>query len=160
MASIKYKDNGTYKDIVVKVGDTQPIGTIVDYDGAEVPNGWEEVDDPNDYSTTEQRVGKWIDGKPLYRKVIELTTTQNNDTKTYNLSSLNVDKVHQIYGATHFSGYTRNLYNTYAANGTVTEFTGVYIGGTTLTFKSYNSNSGATFYGDVEIVIEYTKTTD
>lgn len=44
MASIKYKDNGEYKDIVVKVGDTQPIGTIVDYDGAEVPNGWEEVE--------------------------------------------------------------------------------------------------------------------
>ena len=45
MANIKYKDNGEYKDIVVKVGDTQPIGTIVDYDGAEVPNGWEEVND-------------------------------------------------------------------------------------------------------------------
>lgn len=46
MASIKYKDNGEYKDIVVKVGDTLPIGTEVDYEGAEVPNGWEEVSDP------------------------------------------------------------------------------------------------------------------
>jgi hypothetical protein len=43
MASIKYKDNGTYKDIVVKVGDTSPIGLVADYDGTEVPNGWEEV---------------------------------------------------------------------------------------------------------------------
>ena len=54
MASIKYKDNGEYKDIVVKVGDTQPIGTIVDYDGTEVPNGWEEV---NDYELILQIAG-------------------------------------------------------------------------------------------------------
>lgn len=112
------------------------------------------------YSTAEQVIGKWTDGKPLYRKVIKLTTTQNNDTKTYDLTSLSISEIKHIYGATHFSGYTRNLYNTYAANGTVTEFTGVYIGGNTLTFKSYNSNSGATFYGNVEIIIEYTKTTD
>ena len=45
MASIKYKDNGEYKDIVVKVGDTLPIGAEVDYEGAEVPNGWEQIDD-------------------------------------------------------------------------------------------------------------------
>lgn len=37
--------NGEKKQMIVKVGDTQPIGTIVDYDGAEVPNGWEEVAD-------------------------------------------------------------------------------------------------------------------
>ena len=36
---------GQVYEPVVKVGDTQPIGTIVDYDGAEVPNGWEEVAD-------------------------------------------------------------------------------------------------------------------
>ena len=113
----------------------------------------------NNYSTDEIVVGQFL-GKPLYRKVIKLTTTQNNDTKTYDLTSLSISEIKHIYGATHFSGYTRNLYNTYAANGTVSEFTGVYIGGNTLTFKSYNSNSGATFYGNVEIVIEYTKTTE
>lgn len=36
--------NGQRQQQIVKVGDTQPIGTIVDYDGAEVPNGWEEVE--------------------------------------------------------------------------------------------------------------------
>jgi len=45
MASIKYKDNGTYKDMIVKVGDTLPIGAEMDYEGAEVPNGWEQIDD-------------------------------------------------------------------------------------------------------------------
>ena len=81
MASIKYKDNGEYKDIVVKVGDTLPIGAEVDYEGSVVPNGWEKVDDPNEYSTTEQVIGKWKDGKPIYRSVIEYTLSI--DTSTY-----------------------------------------------------------------------------
>lgn len=36
------------------------------------------------YSTTEQRVGTWIDGKPLYRKCYQLTNlpTANNYTDT------------------------------------------------------------------------------
>ena len=42
MASIKYKDNGTYKDIVVKVGDTLPIGAIIGFDTTQtIPDGWE-----------------------------------------------------------------------------------------------------------------------
>lgn len=34
------------------------------------------------YSTTEKRVGTWIDGKPLYRKVVSMTvpTTSTNGT--------------------------------------------------------------------------------
>ena len=32
------------------------------------------------YSTTEKVVGKWINGKPLYRKVINFTTTISADT--------------------------------------------------------------------------------
>lgn len=43
MANIKYKENGEYKDIVVKVGDTTPIGAEIDYEGSVVPDGWEEV---------------------------------------------------------------------------------------------------------------------
>lgn len=49
-------------------GDSLPIGTQVVYNGASIPDGWEEVED---YSTTEIDTGKtWIDGKPIYRKVI------------------------------------------------------------------------------------------
>lgn len=43
---MKYRDpqTGEFKDITVKVSDTLPIGTEVDYDGTTVPNGWEQVD--------------------------------------------------------------------------------------------------------------------
>ena len=32
----------------------------------------------NTYSTTEQRVGTWIDGKPIYRKVVAVDFPQTN----------------------------------------------------------------------------------
>lgn len=78
--SLKYRTSaGTsasnFTDLVVKVGDTLPIGTEVDYDGQTAPAGWQEVDDPNVYSTTETRIGTWIDGKPIYRKVIDYFPT-------------------------------------------------------------------------------------
>ena len=43
---MKYRDPDTreFKDITVKTSDTLPIGTIVDYDGTEVPSGWENVE--------------------------------------------------------------------------------------------------------------------
>lgn len=40
---MKYNDNGEWKDIIVKATDTLPIGTEVDYNGTDVPDGWEEV---------------------------------------------------------------------------------------------------------------------
>ena len=42
---MKYNDNGEWKDIIVKATDTLPIGTEVDYNGTNVPDGWEEVED-------------------------------------------------------------------------------------------------------------------
>ena len=42
---MKYKDpkTGEYKDIFLKTGDTLPVGTIVEYDGDEVPAGYKEI---------------------------------------------------------------------------------------------------------------------
>lgn len=43
---MKYNDNGVVKDIIIKSGDTLPIGTIVEYDGTTIPSGYEEVSSP------------------------------------------------------------------------------------------------------------------
>lgn len=42
---MKYKDeNGNWKELYLKSGgDTLPIGTIVEYNGTEVPGGYEKV---------------------------------------------------------------------------------------------------------------------
>lgn len=63
--------------------DTVPINAIIDYDGDTVPEGYEIVANPT-YSTTEQKTGEtWIDGKPIYRKVIQLPSLPNNAEQTY-----------------------------------------------------------------------------
>lgn len=37
----------------------------------------------NTYKTTEQRIGTWIDGKPIYRKVFNIGTLPNSTEKKY-----------------------------------------------------------------------------
>ena len=38
-----------------------------------------------DYSTVEQRIGTWIDGKALYRKVVLIDSLPNTETKTWRI---------------------------------------------------------------------------
>lgn len=156
---IKYKDptTGQFKDISVKVADSLPIGTEVDYDGETVPTGWEQVDNPNDYSTTETRIGTWIDGKPLYRKVIDFGALPNASEKSveHNISDLdNVIKYSAIskntqYGSqfpiplTSTAGLTSNIY--------------IYF---TLTNIVIGTGSDRTSFTQTYVILEYTKVTD
>ena len=87
MAVLKYKDptTGDWIELSNAVGDTLPIGAIVEYDGTTVPTNWEQV---NDYSTEEVNTGStWINGKPIYRRVIVIPNVTATQT-TYNLSSI------------------------------------------------------------------------
>lgn len=48
----------------------------------------------NSYSTTEKKTGgKWIDGKPIYRKTIDCGALPNATNKTVNHNIANIDKV-------------------------------------------------------------------
>ena len=148
--SLKYRTSaGTsasnFTDLVVKVGDTLPIGTEVDYDGQTAPAGWQEVDDPNVYSTTETKVGTWIDGKPLYRKVIET----------------NVSGTTQMvipHGISNLAWMIRcditmlNQYNYFMADGKDINDVSVDSG------NIYFTSAWPT--GNAKIILEYTKTTD
>ena len=73
MASIKYKDNGEYKDIVVKIGDTLPIGAEMDYEGNVVPNGWEEITDSFS-GTLAENVSKTFSLKPYTNYILVATS--------------------------------------------------------------------------------------
>lgn len=87
---IKYND--TYYDIggtsESSEGDSLPIGTIVEYDGTEIPDGFVEVqgeDGGDNYSYDEHIIGTWVNGKPLYRKIAQITTTRSTDYLTYDI---------------------------------------------------------------------------
>lgn len=99
MAIIKYGNpiTGEFKDIKFKVSDTLPVGTKVDYDGTDVPNGWEEVTDPSVYSTEEKIIGTWIDGKPIYSKTIEGTILKIDENVIIGTIP-NIDTVIRKYG--------------------------------------------------------------
>lgn len=46
----------------------------------------------NIYSTEETVIGTWVDGKPIYRKVI-IINNPNIGTSTYNIQELNIDEL-------------------------------------------------------------------
>ena len=50
------------------------------------------------YSTTESIIGKWIDGKPIYRKVIYVSSLPNASFQVYNHNISNIDEYINMYG--------------------------------------------------------------
>lgn len=110
----------------------------------------EYINNLNAYSTTEKRVGTWIDGKPIYRKSYqyEKTTIQNNifiDT----ISNLDVIVNCQTY-LVRSDGY-KSINNFYASS---SDMATVYV----------NPNNiiefAAPFIGTLYVTLEYTKSDD
>ena len=97
---MKYKDptTGNFKEINVKVADTLPVGSEVDYNGTTIPTGWEEVDSPNDYSTEETKIGTWIDGKPIYRKVFDFGQLPVTSSKEIRHGISDLSRIIKLYG--------------------------------------------------------------
>ena len=163
MASLKYKDSttGNMVPVSVKVGDTLPVNTIVEYDGSTVPTGYIQVDDPNEYSTNEVRIGTWIDGKPLYRKVIEKTVNHTSSTSTtkyqYSLGIANVDTIFIDRGNSFSNGGVTPLDNIFYNNQAISIFTRAAITNTTITYDVYYQTTTDI---PLHIVVCYTKTTD
>ena len=107
-----------------------------------------------EYSSTEKVVGRWVDNKPLYRKIISGNMSQG--TTAHGIS--NIESVAKLYGVMHkpnsgkyFSlPSTRPSYPEYAV--------GVFMDATYLNLER-GSNVQAN-YMTFKIIIEYTKTTD
>ena len=120
---------------------------------------YDEVDTNATYSSTEQRIGTWIDGKPLYRKTILFPEGNggNSNVVAYTLSNYGITNVDTIF-IVHPSYYSnKNSLATYPFqynDGTAFECN---VNKTTLNVKlGYNLISTAPFV----ITLNYTKTTD
>ena len=50
------------------------------------------------YSTTEQVIGTWIDGKPIYRKVINFGSLPNAESKSVAHNIANIDFIVNVWG--------------------------------------------------------------
>lgn len=116
------------------------------------------------YSTTEQIVGTWIDGKPLYEKTVIVpisSCTITNKVMTIPFTSANEKLLRIVDAFTSDSTYSRIEYGgeTHASNSTDANYIrfGWYYG----SFCLYTANTSYwTNLGDITIIYQYTKTTD
>lgn len=111
------------------------------------------------YSTTEQVVGKWIDGKPIYQKTVTSDTVTYGQTWSSLATVSNIDTVVWYGGILHEGGTGKGWYNipTYRPG----QQAGIGINIDSAGNISYMNNwvsqvSGAKIWA----TIQYTKTTD
>ena len=112
----------------------------------------------HNYSTTEQVVGKWIDGKPIYEITVNTGTLPNNTTKT------TAHGISNLKSVIDFKGYALNTNNGINIplpyvykSGTTTRCLQVYADATNITLVSMENMSG---YTESYVTLQYTKTTD
>ena len=108
-----------------------------------------------EYSTTEKIVGKWIDGKPIYRKVLNIgTVTSQKSYITHNIA--NLGKLVNLYGTFNRND---NVQQTIPGNYTNWETYLYDVSSTVITLYFSNNQWNSNPY-DIALIIEYTKTTD
>lgn len=106
-----------------------------------------------DYSTSEINTGKtWIDGKTIYRKVVDTGTLPDQNTKSVAHNISNLDRIIHIEGFFYRSsdGMTRSFNFIYGSNST---FAGVQVDNTNISiYASWDTNANGSY-----VILEYTK---
>lgn len=151
-----YTNNGTFAGTADSgvLTTARPVNMAVLYCIKAVKSESERRDDGQVYSTDEVRIGTWTDGKPLYRKVVNIRTPSEALTGTNIVKVENVDTVLNIYG-----GYKSRTGSLIPISFIISETDNIlavwmldgYI-------RMYVSSNYTNI--NLHIVIEYTKTTD
>lgn len=110
------------------------------------------LDEPkNDYSLAETKIGTWINGKPVYRKVIE-TNTQTVSLAGYNIYAITSYKV--------ISAFSNGLLFNEGRYNSAEDFYTYYINTQNMTLNIDIGSKWINDYVSSTLIIEYTKTTD
>ena len=145
-------DTTNLTDLMLEEGNSKttyiPYNRSINIDGEDIyVKGQNEV-----YSTVEQRIGTWIDGKPIYRKVSTgITNTSSNYYTLFYIPNIEVINMYGILKRA--NGHTSNLPGFNGSQGLIQ-------------FLYYNNNTYQMYVGDIsqagtyKVFIEYTKTTD
>lgn len=123
-----------------------------------------EVNNKFNYSTSEQVIGKWIDGKPLYRKTITFTTTiKINETTSIAHNIENAKNIFIDFSASFMeANIGESNYMSYGLpligySGNISDKVYCYVNPTDINFYA-NGNWGENW--TKHITLKYTKTTD
>ena len=108
------------------------------------------------YSTTETKIGTWINNKPIYRKVINTGTMPNATTKSVATGIANLKNIITLKGVAYNSTSGASIPLPYSSV-TASQTLMVYFSGGNINFLTQYNYSA---YTQSHIVIEYTKTTD
>ena len=80
-------------NINTKIGDLRQLNTT---NKSNLVSAINEVNNKFNYSTSEQVIGTWTNGKPLYRKIVSGNVPQSNYYPTVDTGITNLDKVVSI----------------------------------------------------------------
>lgn len=106
------------------------------------------------YSTSEINTGKkWIDGKPIYRKVIDIGTLPDTTTKSVAHGITNFDLCISLVGVVKNSTSRLTIPSVW---NDATETIGIYANGTSVIVSTSKDRGSFSGYA----ILEYTKTTD
>ncbi len=117
----------------------------------------EAVEEANEYSTTETVIGKWIDGKPIYRKVVDFGALPNATTKSVNHNISNIDNWVNV-SALASSSAGIGLCLPYTDTALATQSIACYATATNVKVDAGSINRSE--YTKCKFILEYTKTTD
>lgn len=151
------RNSGAYKYLIVNATDLSKIQV----EKGSVATDYVEHKEFNNkqiYSTNEQVIGTWVDGKPLYRKVLNFGSLPNAGTKDISVGSTNINQVIDLRGfAFNSAGATMPL--PYPHNSNVTQnVTMSYSGGSNGVIYVATESDRSSF--SAYVIVEYTKTTD
>ena len=119
-------------------------------------NGSLWVNDKNlhEYSTEEKVVGKWIDGKNIYEKVINSGYLPNTSSISINVSTLNIDSIIQLKGIT----FTDDKLNQRPITLGTSDNNAIRIDFTNNNIRIFTWSNWSAY--NSFIIIQYTKTTE
>lgn len=107
------------------------------------------------YSYDEQVIGTWVNGKPLYRKTINIGALPNKATKTINHNAENISTIVRLYG--YATNNTNYIPLPYPHSDTIGLSVVLYATKTQIGVQTGTDRSA---YAQAEVTIEYVKSTD
>lgn len=149
---------------IEKVSQTTPTSAqIVDGYSTSTTDGYSAnyvnnyVEGLHTYSTTEQKVGTWINSKPIYRKVISQNITYYTGDINIDLNTANIELFTDARVLVDTDSFTSVTHSQPSTNFYIRNF---------VFRKSANNNTVTVstniegLSGTIYVIIEYTKTTD
>lgn len=110
------------------------------------------------YSTNEIRIGTWINGKPIYRKVIDCGSLPNNTTKQIAHNISNIERTIKCTGSAQYGTYFLDLPYMAISNGSISGSNSIGITADTTNVNIITGSNRTSW--SAYAILEYTKTTD